>query len=340
MQLAPLIEATRGDMTECVHFGAIAVVNAQGKLIASAKGHADTAHWPTFTRSTLKAFQALPFMESGGAENFDFSSPDLAMLCASHSGQAMHVQQVDSMLCKIEQPYQALRCGCHVPLQFTYFNQSAPKDTVFDERHNNCSGKHAGFLAYCVQHGHSLTNYEAMNHPLQAAIRRDVASACGITQAQLHAGIDGCSAPNYAMPLSALARGYARLATGLRDTQYGASFEALGNAMVAHPELVSGTGRNDAAFMRTGRGDWITKIGADGAQVVASRSRGQALAVKLIDGNMQAVYAATVAALDQLGWLDEAQRAELAVWRATPIKNARGIEVGARHAVFKLSGKA
>jgi L-asparaginase II len=340
MQLAPLIEATRGGMTECVHFGAVAVVNARGKLVASAKGHANVAHWPTFTRSTLKAFQALPLMESSGASNFGFAPSELAMLCASHGGEDMHVQQVDSMLCKIEQPVQALRCGCHVPLRFTYFNQSAPAGMAFDERHNNCSGKHTGFLAYCVQHGHNLKNYETMHHPLQIAIRRDVARACGIEESAMHAGIDGCSAPNYAMPLSALARGYARLATGLRDSEFGVSFEALGSAMVAHPELVSGTGRNDAAFMQAGRGDWITKIGADGTQVVASRSRGEALAVKLIDGNMQAVYATTVAALDQLGWLDAAQRKQLDVWRATPIVNARGLKVGARDAVFSLSAKS
>lgn len=337
MQLAPLIEATRGGMTECVHFGAIAVVNAGGKRVASAAGYADVAHWPTFTRSTLKAFQALPFMQSGGAGNFDFGPSELAMLCASHGGEDMHVSQVDSMLCKIEQPRQALRCGCHVPLRFTYFNQSAPEGAVFDERHNNCSGKHTGFLAYCVQHGHDLASYEAVDHPLQKAIRRDVARACGVQESALHLGIDGCSAPNYAMPLSALARGYARLATGLRDSEFGASFEALGSAMVQHPELVSGTGRNDAAFMQAGRGDWITKIGADGTQVVASRSRGEALAVKLIDGNMQAVYATAVAALDQLGWLDAQQREQLAPWCATPIVNARGIEVGARQAVFQLS---
>lgn len=336
MQLAPLIEATRGGMTECVHFGAVAVVNARGKLVATAKGHADVAHWPTFTRSTLKAFQALPLMESGGASNFDFNSSELAMLCASHGGEDMHVQQVDNMLCKIEQPSKALRCGCHVPLRFTYFNQSAPEGAVFDERHNNCSGKHTGFLAYCVQHGLDLASYEAVDHPLQAAIRRDVARACGIAESAMQLGIDGCSAPNYAMPLSALARGYARLATGLRDPEFGASFEALGSAMVQHPELVSGTGRNDAAFMQAGRGDWITKIGADGTQVVASRSRGEALAVKLIDGNMQAVYAATVAALDQLGWLDAQQRELLDPWRAAHIVNARGIEVGARNAVFTL----
>jgi L-asparaginase II len=153
-------------------------------------------------------------------------------------------------------------------------------------------------------------------------------------------GIDGCSAPNYAMPLSKLAYGYARLASGAQDAQFGSSFAQLGEAMTAYPEMVSGTGRNDLAFMHIGRGDWITKIGADGVQVVASKSRGEALALKISDGNKTALYAATVEALEQLGWLDTAQREALQPWRAQPIINARGISVGARDACFRLQTPA
>jgi L-asparaginase II len=149
-------------------------------------------------------------------------------------------------------------------------------------------------------------------------------------------GIDGCSAPNYAMPLAALARAYARLASGARDAQFGASFALLSDAMAAHPALVSGTGRNDLAFMQAGRGDWVTKIGADGVQVVASRSRGEALALKVSDGSKPALYAATVEALDQLGWLDDAQRAALEPWRARALLSVKGAVVGERRAVLRL----
>jgi L-asparaginase II len=106
--------------------------------------------------------------------------------------------------------------------------------------------------------------------------------------------------------------------------------------MSEHPELVSGTGRNDADFMRAGRGDWVTKVGADGVQVVASRARGQALAIKIIDGNKAALFAATVEALDQLGWLDDAQRESLKPWRAQVLLNVAGAEVGERRSLFKL----
>lgn len=336
MPHTPLVELTRADTLECQHVGSIAVTDTQGRLVASA----GDPHWLTFTRSTLKALQALPFVQAGGPAQFGFSTGQVALLCASHNGEDMHVAAAQGMLAQAGLSRSALRCGCHVPGLFTLLDQPPPPDLVFDERHNNCSGKHAGFLAYCVQHGLSLDDYIAPAHPLQQAIRRDVARAVGLEAADLVPGIDGCSAPNYAMPLSKLARGYARLASGARDSEFGASFAALGEAMTAHPELVSGTGRNDLAFMRAGRGDWVSKIGADGVQVVGSKSRGEALALKIMDGNKQALYAATVEALDQLGWLDAAQREELEPWRARLIVNARGLRVGERRPAFRLQAGA
>ena len=332
MKHVPLIELTRGGTLECQHFGSVAVVNTQGKVVAQA----GDPYFMAFSRSTLKALQALPFVQAGGPAQFGFTSPEIALLCASHNGEAMHVAAAESMLGKAGLGYKALRCGCHVPGLFTLLDVSPPEGLVFDERHNNCSGKHAGFLAYCVQHGLSLDDYIDPRHPLQQAIRRDVARAVGMDANDFKMGIDGCSAPNYALPLANLARGYARLASGMKDTELGESFAVLAEAMTAHPDMVSGTGRNDLAFMRAGRGDWVTKIGADGVQVVGSKSRGEALALKIMDANKPAVFAATVEVLDQLGWLDDAQREELRPWRASRIVNARGMWVGERVPAFTL----
>ncbi len=332
MQLEPLIERTRGGLTECLHYGAVAVVDAKGTLLA----HAGDPHWRTFTRSTLKALQALPLLEAGGATRFGFTSADLAMLCASHSGEDRHVTQVQGMLDKAGQTYKVLRCGCHVPMHFDVLQQTPPAGAVFDERHNNCSGKHAGFVAYCVQQGLGLENYEDRGHPLQQAIARDVARAVRLDVKDLAVGTDGCSAPNYAMPLSNLATGYARLASGETDSEFGASFALLAQAMTQHPGLVSGEGRNDLDFMSAGAGDWVTKVGADGVQVVASRSRAQAVALKIADGDKPALFAATVEVLSQLGWLNEAQSAALQRWRARPILNVRGLLVGERLPTFQL----
>lgn len=334
MTFAPLIELTRSGTPESLHFGAVAVVDARGGLHA---GVGDP-HARVFTRSTLKALQALPFVLAGGLAQFGFSTQQLALLCASHSGEPMHVEQVQGMLDKAGVGYRQLQCGCHVPM-FVELGV-APAPAEWDERHHNCSGKHAGFAAYCVQHGLPLDSYLDAGHPLQQAIRRDVARVAGLAEEDLRMGIDGCSAPNYAMPLSALARSYARLASGERDPEFGDGFGPLAGAMTAHPELVSGTRRNDEAFMRAGRGDWVTKVGADGVQVVGSTSRQQALAIKVSDGNMPALYAATVEVLDQLGWLDDAQRAALAPWRAAELRSVRGAVVGERRAVFRLAPAA
>jgi len=170
--------------------------------------------------------------------------------------------------------------------------------------------------------------------PWRAQVLSNVA---GLSSDHLTLGIDGCSAPNYAMPLSRLARCYARLARPEAAGPYGESLQTLSNAMTAHPELGSGTGRNDADFMRAGQGDWVTKVGADGVQVVGSRSRGQGLAIKIMDGNKAALFAATVEAMDQLGWLNEAQRAELSPWRAQVLRNVAGLAVGERRAIFRLT---
>jgi L-asparaginase II len=327
--LVPVIELLRGGTLESVHFGAVAVADARGKVLA----HAGDPHRISFTRSTLKALQALPFMQAGGPKAMGFTRENIALMCASHSGEPMHVEQVQGMLDKAGLSYKALQCGCHVPL---FAELGIAPAGQYDERHHNCSGKHAGFLAHCVQQGWPVGNYLAPAHPLQQAIRREVARAVGLVPEDLKMGIDGCSAPNYAMPLASLARGYARLASGLSDPEFGQSFVQLADAMTSHPELVSGSARSDLAFMRAGRGDWITKAGAEGVQVVASRSRGQAFALKISDGNQIALNATTVAVLDQLGWLDARQREELRPWRAEAIANARGTQVGERRPAFKL----
>lgn len=329
--LVPLVEQYRGGTLENTYFGAVAVCDTQGKLLAQA----GDGNFVSFTRSTLKALQALPFMQAGGPQHFGFTPGNIALMCASHSGEQMHVAQVEDMLDKAGLTYKTLQCGCHAPYYVEHGVGPAP--AAFDERHHNCSGKHAGFLAHCVQQGWPLGNYLAPGHPLQQAIRRDVARAVGLAPEDLKMGIDGCSAPNFAMPLVNLARGYARLASGAADTEFGESFAQLSRAMTAHPDLVSGTGRNDQAFMRAGRGDWVTKVGAEGVQAFASKSRGQAFAIKISDGNKVALHAATVAVLDQLGWLDARQRDELRPWRSESVANLRGTHVGDRKAVFTLT---
>ncbi len=337
MHHAPLIELTRGGIPESLHAGSVAVVDRQGRLLAQVGDPCARV----FTRSTIKAFQALPLLRSGGVHALAWGERELALLCASHNGEAQHVQVVQGMLDSVGQAHTVLRCGCHVPLFAALGLGTLAPGAVHDERHHNCSGKHAGFVAYCVQQGLSLPDYTDPTHPLQTQVREQVASAVGLAPEELAMGIDGCSAPNYAMPLAHLARGYARLAgEAPQDSDLGPHLAALADAMVAFPALGSGTGRHDADFMRAGGGDWVSKTGADGVQVLGSRSRGEAFALKVMDGNMTAQIAAAVEVLDQLGWMNDAQRAALAPWRAAPLLSARGMSVGERRPVFRLERAA
>ncbi|KPF66950.1 asparagine amidohydrolase [beta proteobacterium AAP99] len=330
MSLTPLIQTYRGGTPECSFFGAVAVTDCTGRVLAAA----GDPHFVTFTRSTLKALQTLPFVTAGGAKQLGWGSEELALMCASHNGEDAHVTVVERMLKSAGMTVKQLQCGCHVPYRFN--DQPAPAGFAYDERHHNCSGKHAGMLGWCAVHGADASQYIEPDSPLQRAIRRDLARAVRLHESQLRMGIDGCSAPNYAMPLSALATGYARLARGAEDSEFGEAFEALGQAMSAHPLLVSGTGRNDEAFMRIGRGDWVTKVGADGVQALGSRSRGEAIAIKISDGSKIALYAAAVEAMAQRGWLDAAQAEALEPWRTREIRNIRGNVVGERLPVFRL----
>lgn len=329
MNTTPLVEVTRGDQVECIHHGSVAVVDTSGKLLYQA----GDPNFITFSRSTLKPFQAMPFLRADGPARFGYESRELALLCASHSGEAMHVETVQRMLEKSGCDEHHLRCGCHVPMYYTA-DTLPPAGTNWNQLHNNCSGKHAGFLAYCVQHNQALETYLAPDHALQQAIRESVTHFTSTPD--LIRGTDGCSAPNYAMPLSRLALAYARLAQGRKDEKYGSALEDLFQAMTTHPELVSGTGRNDLAFMQTAPGDWVAKIGADGVQTIGVRSAGLGIAIKMADGNMRALYTAAVAVLQQLGLVNDAEQSPLAPWIRPQLKNYMGLPTGEVRSILQL----
>ena len=320
---APLSAVTRGGVVESVHAGSVAVVDRQGRLLYSA-GDAETL---TFTRSALKPLQALPFVAGGGVERFGYSQPQVALLCASHSGEPRHVDAVADMLARAGNTAEDLQCGTHVPGYFELRGEHPPPPPWSPLAHN-CSGKHSGMLAYCVQCGHGKHDYLAFEHPLQRAIRTAVATFTAVPEDKLVSGVDGCSAPNYAVPLSRLALAFARLATAEVDPDYGRAPRTLADAMVAYPEMVSGERRNDLALMRAGRGDWVTKVGAEGVQAIGIRSRGWGIAIKVADGNARGLHPATVAVLDQLELLDDAARRSLAEWARRPVRNYRGTITG------------
>jgi L-asparaginase II len=327
-----LVEVTRGDTTESVHFGAVAVVDSLGRLLAQA----GDPHALIFTRSSLKPFQAMPFVAKGGVEKMGFTQDELAVMCASHNGEELHVEAVNSILGKIGRSATDLQCGSHVPNYISENGQRVVGKADFSPVYNNCSGKHAGMLAFCKLLGAPHGDYLDPDHPIQVEIRKCVAHFAGVPESQLRMGTDGCSAPNYAMPLSALAFAFARLAAFDQDSEYGDAPGKIFRAMTGNPRMVSGLGRGDLAIMQTGKGDWVSKVGGEAVKGLGIKSQGIGIAAKVAGGGTRALVPLIVEVLKQLDILPDASGTPLEVFVRPEVKNHRDIVTGHIVPRFKL----
>jgi L-asparaginase II len=330
-QTETLVEVTRGGRMESEHRGAIAVVDAAGKLIT----HVGDVQLASYLRSSAKPFQLLPLVERGGADRFGLTSAELAVIAGSHSGEPRHVAAVQAILNKIGLNEDALQCGVHAP-----FNAESAKALRVAGReptvlHNNCSGKHAGMLAQAVDRGLSPHDYLDPQHPVQVTIRQRFAELGGITFDEIGVGIDGCSAPCFAMPLRAAALACARLAEGRED-----GLRRVARAMLDHPEMVAGEGRIDTDLMRAVPGRLLSKGGAEGYHgmgLIQPDGSAWGIAIKIADGDgKRGGHPVIIEVLRQLGVLDDEALLKLQSYRAWPVTNHRGLEVGEVRANFRL----
>ncbi len=326
-----LVEVTRGGRVESEHRGAIAVVDANGQLIA----HMGDVRLVSYLRSSAKPFQLLPLVESGAADRFGFTDTELAVIAGSHSGEPRHVAAVQSILSKIGLSEDALQCGIHVP-----FNAEAARALRAAGRepsalHNNCSGKHSGILAQAVDRGLSTHDYLDPQHPVQVTIRRRFAELGSITVDEIGVGVDGCSVPCFAMPLRAAALAFARLAAGRED-----GLKRVSRVMMAYPEMVAGEERLDTDLMRAAPGRVVSTGGAEGYHglgIVGQDGPALGVAIKIADGDgKRGGNPVVIEVLRQLGVLDDAALAQLKSYHTWPITNHRGLEVGEVRANFKL----
>jgi len=201
---------------------------------------------------------------------------------------------------------------------------------------HNCSGKHTGMMAFCKMTGTPHENYIDFDHPVQLQIKKAVAYFTGVAEAEIHTGVDGCSAPNFALPLIGLARAFCRLAVDAADAEYGEAPRRVFHAMTSHPEMVSGAKRNDLAIMQAGGGDWVSKVGAEAMQGVGVRSKGWGIAIKIADGNTRALHPVTVEVLRQLGLLEDAAGTPLEPFARPHVFNYRKIDTGEIRPIFSL----
>ncbi len=348
----PLFELTRGRIVESIHYGAVAVVDSHGKLLYS-YGDPNTV---AFLRSSAKPFQALPFFERGGPNAFGLTQKEQALLCASHEGSNDHVHTAESIQAKVGIQESDLQCGVHMPGDAVAYKALIQRGEAPTPNRNNCSGKHSGMLAHAKMRGLPLDTYLDRDHPIQQDILAGFAEMCNYPKEKVEVGVDGCSAPNFAVPLIHSALAFARLCDpqGVAEKRANACHEITA-AMTGYPEMISGQNEFDCRLMQTGKGRIVCKRGAEGFQaiglmpgVLGAGSPGIGITFKVSDGdlvfrtvNIQPLNrvrpAVTLEILRQIGALTDAQMKELTDFGPTlPIKNHRGIVVGESRTVFEL----
>ncbi|MFN3441742.1 MAG: asparaginase [Rhizobium rosettiformans] len=319
------VEVTRGQLVESRHRGLAIVVDAEGKTVFSA-GDVDAGVFP---RSACKAMQALPLVESGAADAYGFGNRELALSCASHSGEPEHVATAAAMLKAAGRDESVLECGAHWSShQSVLIDQARTLDKP-TALHNNCSGKHSGFICTCCHTGEDPRGYAGFDHPLQQAIRAIMADLTGAVLSRDNCGTDGCSIPTYAVPLSGLARGFGKLATGKGlEPIRAAAARRLINACMAEPFYVAGTKRFCTKLMEVARGKIFAKTGAEGVFCALLPDKGLSFAVKAEDGATRAAEAMIAALLARHFDEGSAEKAALLALSRHGMTNWNGLHVG------------
>jgi L-asparaginase II len=330
-----LVEVLRGGLVESAHRGALAVFDADRQSVWEV---GDTAR-PVFPRSAVKAIQALPLVESGAADVYGFGDRELALACASHNGEEAHTELARSMLARAELGETALECGGHWPSYQAATVALARTGATPSALHNNCSGKHAGFICVCCHAGVDHRGYIAAGHKLQEMVREAMEDVTGAAHGPGNRGTDGCSIPTYAVPLKNLAIGFAKMATGQGLSPGRAkAAKRLFAACMAEPFYVAGTGRADTALMQAAPGRIFVKVGAEGVYCAAVPELGLGIALKCDDGAGRAAEIAISEVLASLFIKDEALAARLTELANPVLTNWNGMTVGSSRPTAALTG--
>ncbi|HRH40694.1 MAG TPA: asparaginase [Pyrinomonadaceae bacterium] len=335
-----LAKVIRGETVESIHRGHLIVLDGDGKEIF-ALGNPD---FVTFFRSAAKPLQAIPFLLSGAAERFGFLENEIALACASHSGEPIHVATAAKMLQKSGLSESDLRCGSHLPFYQESAHQMIRNIEKPNQLHNNCSGKHSAMLAFAKHIGADLKNYEMLENPIQQQILKTVAEFTEIPKDEIELAIDGCAAVNFALSLRGMARSFAKLVfpPNSFDVELREACRRIVSAFMAYPELIGGTERLDTLIMNAASGKLICKVGAEGLWLCGvlpspNWKRGLGIALKIEDGeDNRARPAVAVELLRQLEVLEADDLKELS---PMPIKNWRGDLVGRVEVSLHLATK-
>ena len=335
----PIVRVSRGEITESLHFGAVAVVDKNGKMIASC----GDPQMKMFMRSTAKPLQALPFILAGGHKEFRFTTKEIALICASHSGTEDHYETVGKLQEKVGILEDMLQCGIHNPYDRNSADLLIEKAQTPSQNHHNCSGKHTGKLAFSKLLNADMSRYLELDHPVQKAILKELAFMCEAAEEEIEIGIDGCSAPVHAVPLYNAALAWAKMSDPSDlSTERAEACRVISGAMMEHPFMVAGPKRFDTDFMEIMQGRIFVKSGAEGylgiGILAVDGKEGIGIAIKISDGDLsgRARSVAAIEIMKQLGVLSSSDleklkfygpRKEVRNWRkliageVTPILN-------------------
>ena len=327
-----LVQALRGGIVESAHRGALAIVDADG-AVHTALGDIDR---PIFPRSAVKVLQALPLVESGAADRWQLSDEELALACASHGGEPRHVQAVAAMLAKAGLDHAALECGAHWPYHDGSTKAMAAAGQSPSALHNNCSGKHAGFICMgCLMADAGdrrafLRGYVKAEHPVMREVAAAVQASTGFDLARTAVGTDGCSIPTHAIPLRHLALAFARLASGVGlSAGHARAARRLRAAVAAAPFMVAGSGRFDSRVMQRLGERVFCKVGAEGVHCAALPELGLGVAIKIDDGNnSRACEVVMASVIERLVRLSADEASLMRGFSDVALSNWNGIQVG------------
>ncbi|NMA67596.1 MAG: asparaginase [Clostridiaceae bacterium] len=330
-----LAAVTRGGFVESIHQGFICVVDSTGEIIYQ-KGDINTE---IFFRSSAKPIQVIPFIQSGGAQKMGFSLKEIAIACASHTGEAMHQETVLGILERLGLNTDDLHCGVMSPYNPDENKRLIARNEKPTTLHVSCSGKHAALLAYCKYKGYDIKTYEKKDHPIQQEIIKALSFFTDESEDSIKIGTDGCGLPIFLLPVKKMALSYARLIQYAKDksSEYHNTCKTIFEAMNEHPEMVAGTKEFCTELMQVTKAKLIAKIGAESVYCLGIKDRNLGVCIKIADGGERAIFPVVMELLLELNVLDGIEYEKLKHWHKTELLNHRQEHVGDILPVFRNS---
>lgn len=333
--MEPLAVVTRNGYIESIHYGYVCVVNTSGHVMYNL-GNYNTK---IFLRSSAKPIQAIPLIQSGAADAYKFSHKEIAVACASHSGERIHQEVVKGILARLNLSEENLHCGTMRPYSEEENTRLIASGASPSALHCSCSGKHSAMLALAKFRDHNIDDYESANNPIQEEILNAIAEFTDEDAQSIPKGTDGCGAPIYLMPINKIALSYARLTMHSQNPEspYYYPCKTIFDSMIQFPEMVAGTDEFCTELMKAAKGKLIGKIGSEAVYCLGIKEGNLGICIKIVDGNERAIYPVVIHVLRKLGILNSLELDSLNHWYRQILKNNLNDETGEILPAFDLN---